>query len=661
MNDWLKFPAHCWMGMLLIALLTGCGDGNGGLSGEDGFNLGDTTSSSSSSSNSSGSSSGSINSSSSSSSSSSGGDGLGLPGAAVDFTSGAKASRTESLQEILEDLAASTAVCMASRLLLADMRKPPLYTMARGICVATDATGPEQAHYFSDAACSREFAFRPESFSGYCRELAAAGPNTKLGNAAAWRGDERQVNDPLPETPSRKWMLAHGTRLALTSEELDGKTIPFMKRLRYRDVVTSYDVRPLYWSCDTSQGCAPGLSRRGILLGYLKKSAGPGTVPLYWACISKGCTRRALATRAGPYGGSLLGYMSSRPRSGTLPLYWRCSTRFRSVCTAMVSPSRASAGNRAPLGYVYDKSVIKGTCSLEMRVYKKDLNATGLTPLLAFHGGSWRYRGGAFVGFEAQLAHYTEDGFVVFVPFYRLSGEADGNRDCNGAPWQAITADAEAALDWVNRHATAFGARPALPVVMGQSAGAHLAGWLLAHRPSQVAAGMLLYGPSDMRDFLTQAVPADGLYHAGSAASLNSLSRFFGSDVRAIDLDADTDFVRLNSYHDYVRAGGVPPVFLIHGSTDAVVPSNQSVLMCDAYGGNAQDDGGGAQRRAIYACDSRSYLHLFQQGGHGLDGCLRGGSGVACPAGDEQSRKLVEDSLREARAWLRSRVNEAAR
>lgn len=570
---------------------------------------------------------------------------------------------TAGYQKMLEDLVASAAACKAGKMLRARMRAPALYAEVDGACIRISPAGPRLSRYFSDPACTRELDFSPASYSAYCREMvAAAGPNTLLGNAASWKADEYQANDPAPGTPGRKWTVAHGTQLAFSSEPLDGKTVPFMKRLRYREVVTPSDERPLYWSCADVLGrqCAPArrAGRRSIMLGYIKESASPGTMPLYWACVAAsgpqgGCKRRALVTKPTPYGGFLLGYLSRQPVAGTLPLYWRCSGRFR--CAPGVSP-RTAAAKKGLLGYLYDRSVIKGTCALEMRVYKKDANASGLTPLLAFHGGSWRYRGAAFVGFEAQLAHYTEDGFAVFVPFYRLAGDTDGNRDCNGAPWHAITADAEAALDWVLSHAAAFGAKPATPAVMGQSAGAHLAGWLLAHRSADVSAGLLFYGPSDVRDFLAQTVPAGGLYHARYAPSLNILSRFFGSDVRLIDLAADTDFVRLNSYHDFVRAGGAPPVFLIHGGADALIPSNQSVLMCNAYGGSAQDHGGGENRRAVYACGGGSLLHLFEQGGHGLDGCLRRGPIDACAAGDEPGRRLVVESLREARAWLHERV-----
>lgn len=577
----------------------------------------------------------------------------------------------EDYRQELEELVTSAVACKAGRLLLADMHPPALYGKSRS-CVRVDPAGSALTHYFSDPACSRKLAFQPTSYSDYCGEMVAPGEaNTRLGNAASWQADKGQVNDPAPGTPSRKWTLSPGTRLALSSEPLNGKTIPFMKRLRYREVVTPSNARPLYWSCGNlySGPCEPGASpgRHGILLGYIKKSAGHGTVPLYWACVSAyasgGCERKALVTKPTRYGGALLGYLSLQPRSGTRPLYWGCKDLPRAaMCAADISRDaggRSLEANSALLGHVYDKSIIKGTCALEMRVYKKNVNATGLTPLLAFHGGGWRYRGGAFVGFEAQLAHYTEDGFVVFVPFYRLAGTADGNSDCNEAPWNAITADAEAALDWVKRHAAAFGAKRVPPAVMGQSAGAHLAGWLLAHRAEEVSAGLLFYGPSDFRDFLEQAVPEYGQYHDRFSPSLRILSGFYGSDVRAIDLGANPRFIDHNSYHDYVRAGGIPPVFLIHGKADVTVPSNQSVLMCNAYGGNAEDMGGGAQRRATYVCGRSGRLHLFQQGGHGLDGCLRKGAIDACAAGDESSRKLLVDSLKKARAWLRSRTDEA--
>ena len=57
-----------------------------------------------------------------------------------------------------------------------------------------------------------------------------------------------------------------------------------------------------------------------------------------------------------------------------------------------------------------------GQCDLEMRIYKRSLNATGLKPLLALHDGAWAHRGSDFIGFESEISHLTERDFVVFTP-----------------------------------------------------------------------------------------------------------------------------------------------------------------------------------------------------------------------------------------------------
>ena len=101
-----------------------------------------------------------------------------------------------------------------------------------------------------------------------------------------------------------------------------------------------------------------------------------------------------------------------------------------------------------------------GSCELEMRVYKKDIAATNLTPLLWIHGGAWKYRGAGFVGLESLVSNYTEDNFIVFAPFYRLAGNKDGNAECCNAPWTDLVADAEAALGWVKANGASAGCEP---------------------------------------------------------------------------------------------------------------------------------------------------------------------------------------------------------
>ncbi|HFC53031.1 MAG TPA: hypothetical protein ENJ43_01200, partial [Gammaproteobacteria bacterium] len=101
----------------------------------------------------------------------------------------------------------------------------------------------------------------------------------------------------------------------------------------------------------------------------------------------------------------------------------------------------------------------RGQCGLEMEIYKRSLDATGLKPLLMLHGGSWERRRSGLVGMESQVSHYTDQGFVVFVPTYRLVGEIEGDPACNGADGEQMVADVEDALQWVQEHGGEFGSR----------------------------------------------------------------------------------------------------------------------------------------------------------------------------------------------------------
>jgi acetyl esterase/lipase len=170
-----------------------------------------------------------------------------------------------------------------------------------------------------------------------------------------------------------------------------------------------------------------------------------------------------------------------------------------------------------------------GTCELEMRVYKSDVNAQDLKPLLALHGGTWRHRGFSFFGLEAGISQFTERGFVVFAPFYRLVGESDGNTECNGASWREVTADVASALDWIKANGSALGASNDRINLFGQSAGAHLAAWLASHRPNDVWKTMMFYAPTDALEFLAGAVPPGGPFDSYRRFGVDSLAQYFGA------------------------------------------------------------------------------------------------------------------------------------
>ncbi|MFW2374613.1 MAG: alpha/beta hydrolase [Gammaproteobacteria bacterium] len=304
-----------------------------------------------------------------------------------------------------------------------------------------------------------------------------------------------------------------------------------------------------------------------------------------------------------------------------------------------------------------------GSCKLEMRVYKKDISATNLQPLVSIHGGSWKLRTAGFPGLESSISHYTEQGFIVFVPFYRLTGNKEANAECNNASWQDMVSDVEDALKWVWRNGETVGAEPGRSVaLMGQSAGAHLATWLLTHPERHsvpMSRALLLYPPADLKDFVAGAVP--GGRYASYIDGIKTVKGFFGVDeINKINMDA----LAQHAFPGLVRHNpATPPVFIIHGVADNVVPSMLSVRLCNAYeggmgatdfdNGSAMNDGGdlsaGVYMRK-YDCGSAGKLHLFAETDHAFD--LKCIPNVICMAGSENTIPVLKESLKAGRQWL---------
>jgi acetyl esterase/lipase len=292
-----------------------------------------------------------------------------------------------------------------------------------------------------------------------------------------------------------------------------------------------------------------------------------------------------------------------------------------------------------------------------MRIYKRDVSAVGLKPVIAMHGGSWKHRGPAFVGLESQISHLTERGFVVFAPFYRLVGNVDGNAECNGVTGQQIQADLEDAYNWVQAHKSNYGASGDI-YTMGQSAGAHMAGMVAVNHPDTVRKAFLLYPPTDAQDFIAryQEVPR---VVVDSPDAVGILQDYLGKPLEAI---SPTDpFVLSNSLPYRIATSAQRSKFLLlHGGSDSIVPVRQSVRMCNALYGVTNLDSGFATSyggnpaagsyRATYACDvSGSRLDIIAEADHALDFCVKP---VVCQAGSDASSDVAMQSVRNGYDWL---------
>lgn len=293
-----------------------------------------------------------------------------------------------------------------------------------------------------------------------------------------------------------------------------------------------------------------------------------------------------------------------------------------------------------------------GRCDLTMRIYKKSPAETGLKPVLALHGGGWQLRGTPFVGFESEMSHLTERGFVVFVPFYRLVRPKSTVHECRKADWTELVADVSNALDWVKENGARYGAQADKVAVLGGSAGAHLGAWLTVNRKEDISKSVLFYPPTDFRAFIEKARNTED-----ELIGERIMAHYLGIlDLETIPLDHPS--VVANSFPHVIEQNpsDYPPVTLIHGNADTLVPSNQSVRLCNAYNGDvengpAKDDGGTPSEGTFsksYRCGESSHLHLVAEGGHSLDACTP----LSCAAGGEESQAAVRQIMTESLDWL---------
>lgn len=305
-----------------------------------------------------------------------------------------------------------------------------------------------------------------------------------------------------------------------------------------------------------------------------------------------------------------------------------------------------------------------GTCNLEMRIYKNTISETGLKPMVALHGGSWRARGFGFFGLEMTIPRFTQQNYVVFAPFYRLLDAKESTPACHNATISEVREDAADAMRWVIENAALYGASD-YPTVFGQSAGAHLATSLAVEFPEQVANAVLFYPPTDFTEFALRV--QDGSYT--DEQGLDILEAVMGATAEEIDVSQSP--IPENTFPVQVleNPSRYPPMFTLHGLADELVEATQSTRLCGALGGNLDAVPGRqfwlqqGNLRDVLDCDDRgSELHLLREGDHALDVCLTGNQLLndLCLSGSSESRTLVADSVNSAASWAASTADARA-
>jgi acetyl esterase len=165
--------------------------------------------------------------------------------------------------------------------------------------------------------------------------------------------------------------------------------------------------------------------------------------------------------------------------------------------------------------------------------------AGGRPAIVYLHGGGWG--GGKPELLFPHARFFAGRGAVGCVPSYRLTSQA-------GVTLDDCIRDTRAAVSWLRAHAAEVGVDPAKIVVLGESAGGHLAA--LSEGP--VAARILINPVLDLAALKWCATLPGIKGTPDAAARLARLSPITGVGP------------------------GMPPTLLVHGEDDSVVPIEQA-------------------------------------------------------------------------------------
>lgn len=243
--------------------------------------------------------------------------------------------------------------------------------------------------------------------------------------------------------------------------------------------------------------------------------------------------------------------------------------RFTTVLflTGAVAASAQTSDPRAPVEVVVEKDVEYGVASdvsLRLDIYRpKERSQDLMAAVVWIHGGGWR---GGDKNNARNARAAAERGFFAVSLNYRLSGVAK---------FPAAVEDCKCAVRWLRASAEKYGVDPERIGVWGSSAGGHLALMVgladekaglegkggYARVSSRVAAVCSWFGPAELEVI-------------GTGGGENAVGLFLGEGAAA---------------EAYAKASPVthatpddPPVLLIHGDKDTLVPLSQSERMLKA-------------------------------------------------------------------------------
>lgn len=207
-------------------------------------------------------------------------------------------------------------------------------------------------------------------------------------------------------------------------------------------------------------------------------------------------------------------------------------------------------------------------------------------PVVVFiHGGAWmagRKESININRFNGAVNQLRDSGYVVISPEYTLADDGQ-------APFPYCIEDMYDAMDWLAKKGDSLGFDTSKVGLFGESAGAHIAMFISYAQPSVVGKNRIspeidyivnVYGPNKL----------EGIYKLEALASFQDMvnhlpeclhngfdlaTYLFGFDPKE---DSVKTFEFLDKYSpiNYLDTGA-PPILVIHGDSDIIVPINQSL------------------------------------------------------------------------------------
>jgi len=184
--------------------------------------------------------------------------------------------------------------------------------------------------------------------------------------------------------------------------------------------------------------------------------------------------------------------------------------------------------------------------------------------IVNFHGGGWE-AGSKRSANSAAVQWATYQGYAVVNVGYRLSGDAK---------WPAQIYDAKAAIRFIRANAKKYRLDADKLVVWGNSAGGHIAEMLAATNDNPRMEDLSMGNPTSSSQ--VQGVVA--WYGVSEITSLAKLGEPSGDKLMGYCISCKLEKSRAASPIEYVNKN-FPPILLVHGTNDQVVPFVQSIKM----------------------------------------------------------------------------------